>query len=275
MKRTFLAKRNALLSPANISWGTVALACALLALLFRLFAPNLFWQALAPAFRAGDRIASANNRFFAGFGDSATLAAKNEELLKQNDALANENAALLQKIGRLTALLDVPIASSGILAGVVARPPESPYDTLVLAAGTNVGVALGQEALGEGGVPVGVVSAVSADFSRVTLFSAPGMVTHGWVGANTPLAIKGAGAGAMTASLSRAADIVVGDAVSAPGPGMLPIGSVVRIDSDPSSVGATLYIRPKINPFSISWVLLRDTGVAFENPVSLTGSTSL
>ena len=38
--------------------------------------------------------------------------------------------------------------ASGILAGVVARPPESPYDTLVLAAGKNAGVTLGMEVFG-------------------------------------------------------------------------------------------------------------------------------
>ena len=59
---------------------------------------------------------------------------------------------------------------SGIIAGIVARPPASPYDTLVLSAGSEEGVTLGMEAFGAGGVPLGVVSSVLANFSRVTLF---------------------------------------------------------------------------------------------------------
>jgi len=151
----------------------------------------------------------------------------------------------------------------GVVAGVVARPPESPYDSLVLAAGSNAGVALGMEAFGLGGVPIGVVSSILADFSRVTLFSAPGMNTAGWVGrAHLPLTIVGVGAGAMNAAAARPAGIAIGDTVFAPGPGMLPIGTVVRIDSDPSSPSVTLRIQPALNLFSVSWVTVRNTGAA-------------
>ncbi len=258
MKRTFLAKRNALLSSTGVSWGFIALVFSLFALLLRLFAPNFFWQAAAPVFRAADTIAAMNHSFFAGFSNIATLAARNEQLMRENAALTNENKALLKKEVQLGKFNDV---SQGILAAVVAFPPESPYDTLVLAAGKNAGVVLGQEAFAEGGVPLGIVTMVTADFARVTLFSAPGIRTHGWVGhENIPLTILGSGAGTMSASLSRPADVTLGDTVFAPGPGMLPIGSVVRIDSDPSSSRITLRIMPKVNPFSLSWVQLRDVG---------------
>ena len=117
------------------------------------------------------------------------------------------------------------------------------------------------EAFATGGVPIGVVSSVFADFSQVTLFSAPSMVTHGWVGpSNVPLTIEGAGGGVMNASLARSAGISVGDIVFGPGPGALPIGSVTRIDIDPLAPGVTLHIIPALNLFSVTWVILRDTG---------------
>jgi cell shape-determining protein MreC len=117
------------------------------------------------------------------------------------------------------------------------------------------------EAFGAGGVPLGKVTSVLSDFSRATLFSSPEMTTNGWVGsAKVPLTITGSGAGTMSASLARSADVSVGDTVSISGPGMLPVGVVVRIDSDPSSPAVTLRITPAVNPFSITWVLLRDTG---------------
>jgi cell shape-determining protein MreC len=265
MKRTFLAKRNALLSSAGVSWGAFALACAILVLLARLLAPNLFWHAFAPVFHVADTIAAKNDAFFNSFSDTAKLALHNEELVNENTALTNENQALLQKTIAQGALLGAPATgrnkTPGILAGVVVRPPESPYDTLTLAEGSHAGVTLGQEAFGPGSVPLGVVSAVLADFSRVTLFSAPGMATNGWIGhAALPLTILGAGAGVMNAFLSRAAGAVIGDVVFAPGPGMFPIGSVTRIDSDPSAPGVTLRIMPALNLFSLTWVELRDVG---------------
>ncbi len=270
MKRTFLAKRNAIFSPANISWGSTALAVAIFLLLLRLLAPNLFWKIFTPAFQASDSLDKTSHAIFVSFSDVAKLALQNEELTNENVALANENQALVQKVKSISGL---SADARGIIAGVVARPPESPYDTLVLSAGSNDGVTLGMEAFGlpampahagqagEGGVPLGVISAVFADFSRATLFSAPGVTVNGWVGKNSlPLIIKGTGGGTMNASVARSANIVVGDTVFAPGPGMLPIGNVVRIDNEVSSPSVTLRIMPALNLFSIAWVSLLDTG---------------
>lgn len=274
MKKTFLAKRNAILSSTDVSWGAYALLSAILLLLLRLVAPDFFWQVFTPVFQSADALATESHTIFSSFGNSATLTLQNEKLRDENTALANENQALLQKAASVGALNDSP--ASGILAGVVARPPTSPYDTLVLAAGARVGITLGQEAFGAGGVPVGVVSAVLADFSRVTLFSSPGMSTNGWVGhASAPVTIMGNGGGAMGSSIARSAAISVGDTVFVPGPGALPIGKVVRIDSDPSSPSVILRIQPAQNSFSITWVTLRDTGAALFKALSQATSTRL
>jgi cell shape-determining protein MreC len=276
MKRTFLAKRNALLSPHGISWGVFALLFALFVLLVRLIAPNIFLQAVTPVFRVSEALGAGTHTFFSSFGNAAALTARNENLAGENTVLASENQALLEKVTNLSELLGTSAAQKnipGILAGVVARPPVSPYDTLVLDAGKSDGVALGMEAFGAGGVPVGVVSQVLSDFSRVTLFSAPGTVTNGSVGhANTVLTITGAGGGAMNAIVARAATVAEGDTVFAPGPGMLPIGTVVRVESSALSPGVTLRIRPAVNIFSISWVTLRATGIV---PSTLATSTAL
>ncbi|NNM83989.1 rod shape-determining protein MreC [Candidatus Parcubacteria bacterium] len=268
MKRTFLVKRNALLSSANLSWGTVALVVAVLFLLMRLLAPNFFWYVFAPAFRVSDALAQTTHGFLSSFGDAATLTLQNEKLANENTALVTQNQALVQKLGSITGLVTSP---KGIVAGVVAHPPESPYDTLVLAAGSEDGVMLGMEALGEGNVPLGIVSSVLAHFSRVTLLSAPGVSLDGWVGhGNLPLILKGSGAGTVTASVPRSAGIVVGDTVSVPGPGSLPVGTVVRVDSVPSSPSVTLRIAPLFNLFSVTWVTLRDTGTALRAAFSTT-----
>ncbi|HUY05423.1 MAG TPA: rod shape-determining protein MreC [Candidatus Paceibacterota bacterium] len=270
MKKTSLARRNAILSGRSVSWGALALLFAILALGLRLVAPDLFWQAFTPVFSIAGTFSAQSHALLGGLGDTAKLAASNETLASENAALASENQALQTKLADLSALT-ADKAAPGVLAGVVAHPPESPYDTLVLAAGGKEGVALGMEAFAAGGVPIGMVSSVLADFSRVTLFSAAGTATSGWVGrANIPLTVIGEGGGALRASVARAANIAVGDVVSVPGPGQLPIGSVVRIDSDPLSPAVTLRILPAANPFSIAWVELRATGVA---PMTFATST--
>jgi cell shape-determining protein MreC len=273
MKKTFLARRNALLTSTDVSWGAGAVVFALLALLLRLAAPNLFWQATAPAFRVSDYLAETSHAVFSSFGDTAALALRNERLLAENAALVRENQALQEKAASLGVLSKAQGAES-LIAGVIARPPASPYDTLVLSLGSDAGVAVGQEAFGAGGVPIGIVSAVLAGFSRVTLFSSPEVALDAWVGEmNLPLTVYGAGAGAMRASVARSAGVLEGDTVFAPGPGALPIGSVVRVDSDASSPTAVLQIQLAIHPFSITWVELRDTGPSFAASLSWATST--
>ncbi len=260
MKRTYLAKRNALLSSTNISWGAYALIVAVLLLILRISAPNFFWTVFTPVFRASDAFSEKSSLFFNSFGDTAKLSVQNERLIEENSALFLQNQTLIQKIEDISGLEQ---DGKTIIAGVVARPPSSPYDTLILAGGSNEGIILGMEAFGEGGTPLGVVSTVLDDFSRVTLFSAPKMTVSGWVGKNSlPVTIIGVGAGAMQASVARSAGIVVGDVVSVPGPGRISIGSVVRVDSDPSSPSVTLRIRSELNMFSVAWVTLRDTGIS-------------
>lgn len=272
MKRTFSAKRNALLSSVRLSWGTYVLGAALFLLLVRSFAPDLFWSVFTPVFRASDSLAERSHVFLSSFGDAAALTLHNERLADENAALALENKALQEKIDGIAGLGS---GAQGIAVGVVARPPVSPYDTLVLAGGSAEGVTSGMEAFGEGGVPLGIVSSVSEHFSRVTLFSAPGASVGGSVGrAHLPLMLTGKGAGVLAASASRSAAIAVGDVVFAPGPGWLPVGSVVRIDSDPSSPAVSLQIAPALNPFSLSFVLLRDTGAAFLHRESSTVPTT-
>lgn len=272
MKKTFLARRNAVLSSADVSWGAFALAFALLVLLLRFLAPNAFLTVFSPVLQGAGALSAGSHAFFSSFGDRAALTLRNEQLVRENSALALENRALVEKSASLGALRESSVlgaTASGIIAGVIARPPASPYDTLVLSAGSNEGVELGMEVFGEGGVPLGIVSSVLADFSRVTAFSAPEMTVDGWIGrAHTPITLTGAGGGALRASAARSLGIVVGDAVFAPGPGLLPIGTVVRVDSDPSSPAVTLHIQLVQNIFSVSWLELRATGPAFAAALS-------
>ncbi len=278
MKRTFLAKRNALLFSTNFSWGLYALLFAILALLMRLSLPNVFWQIFTPVFQTSDLLAATSHQFLSSFEDSAALALKNERLINENIALIGENRTLIEKEVALSAVLSSQTADkknvSDIAAGVVARPPASPYDTLLIAAGSSSGVMVGLEVFGAGNVPIGIITKVFPNFSQVTLFTAPHMTIHGWIGhKNLPIAIHGSGAGTLSVSLARSSGVVVGDTVFVPGPGALAIGSVTRIDDDPSAPEVVLRITPSINLFSITWVAIRDTGTSLINSLSSATST--
>ena len=277
MKRTYLAKRNALLAEARFSWGLAALVFALLVALMRFVFPGALVTALEPAFALSSAAGSAAHTLLAPFVDAAAVSMRNDVLAEQNRSLAAENQALADKLSALTALAGgEKTIAVGIVAGVVARPPESPYDTLIVGAGTADGVAPAMEAFGDGGIPLGVVTAVTQNAARVTLFSAPGATVAGWVGkAKLPLTLTGAGAGAFSATVPRSAAIAAGDIVYLPGPGALPAGSITRIDSNPSSPAETLRIQPAANLFTITWVELRDAGRAAADAMSMATTTRL
>lgn len=262
MKRTFLAKRNRLLSGRGISWGVWALVFAFVVLLLRLIAPNIFWKVVAPAEKVSTALAETTHHFLQSFEDAQTLARENDTLTTRADTLATENKALQVQVTNLQALIgSAPATAPGIVAGVVSHPPQSPYDTLVVAAGTKDNVGIGMEAFAQGGTPLGLVSGVTAHFSRITLFSTAGAMTAGWVG-NTALALslQGGGGGTFSAFVSRDMPVHIGDVVFVPGPGELPIGSVTHIDTDPLSPSVRLRIKPAVNLFSVTEVILRATG---------------
>ena len=270
MKTTRWGRRRSGLS-RGVWWSVAALAFALVFVLMRLIAPNLFLHALAPALSLGDSLSAGVGGVLAGFADTRDLAVKNASLESDNAALSLENRTLTEKVKDLATLSSAiwrtgSPESRSILAGVLARPPVTAYDTLILSVGMSVGVREGMGVFGAGGLPLGVISSVTADFSRATLFSAPGVNVAAWVGsARIPVTLTGAGAGAYTASTPRGARIAVGDTVFLPGPGAIPIGFVIRVGDEAFDPLTTLFIHPVANPFSITWVSLRDIGGAFES----------
>lgn len=203
------------------------------------------------------------NALTAGVGNTGTFFSDKESLASERDRLRTENAALASRYEVLAAReadLRVLLGArtepeKGILAGVLSRPPVSPYDMLIVDAGANAGIASGLRVLGAGGVPLGTVDSVSADSSRIMLYSTPQRETESWVSdARIPVTLIGEGSGAFSADVIRESGIKEGDLVYVAGQGALPIGTVVAVASDPSSPRTRIDIKPNLNPFSVTWV---------------------
>jgi cell shape-determining protein MreC len=261
MKKTFLAKRNALISSTTgVSWGLAVLVVALFLVGIRFLAPNTFLHIVTPLFTITSEVRKDIRFFVDGFKNTAILAERNTQLVYENQALAFENQILEERLQDLGGVDGAPLPE-GIIAGVLTRPPESPYDTLILSSGSLRGAEEGMRVFSVGGVPLGTISSATEDFSRVTLFSAPGVVTEGWIGAErVPITIRGSGGGAVETVIPRSVEVQVGDLVFAPGPGALPFGTIVGMDDNPSSPEVVLNIMPAVNIYSLTWVTVRDAG---------------
>ncbi|MES2994993.1 MAG: rod shape-determining protein MreC [Patescibacteria group bacterium] len=263
MKMPFSRTRRsqtALLKRGSALTIGIVLGVVVLLFILRTVFPGVLTALAAPFWSAGNALTGGAGDFASIFGDKAILTQERDTLARENASLREQNAVLTARVADLTQLLGGrPEASNSILAGVMARPPVSPYDTLVLDAGERAGVRIGASVQGAGGIPLGTIESLADNSSRVLLYSAPGRVTQGWVGENrAPISLEGAGAGAFRTSVPRENAVVVGESVYVAGPGALPIGTVVRVETDPSSPRAVVHIKPVAHLFSTTWVTVSE-----------------
>jgi len=211
--------------------------------LIRSFWPSLFFSLTSPLFSIGNAV-------------SSSLVSEEELRLIADRILLNENTSLREEVKELKKLLgSEDVSSNAVIAGVIARPPLTPYDVVLVGVGSDDGVSPGVLVSAQGGVPIGVVETAAMHHARIALFSSAGRKTEGWTGEEKiPVTLEGEGAGAFIAEVPRDAEISEGSLIYVPGPGSRPIGKVVRIDADASSPVATLRIEPLVNIFSVTQV---------------------
>ena len=191
------------------------------------------------------------------FENTQMVALENRRLQEQVDTLQHENISLK---GALTDVGVLERADGDIIAGVLARPPLTPYDVLIVNRGTRDGVAPGLLVYAKGGVPVGTVADADQNSARVALFSSSDRTTDAWVGEDRiPATLSGEGAGAFFSLVPRESEIGAGDLVYLSGGGARAIGTVSEVQSEASSPEARLFIRPFVSPFSITWVVIGTT----------------
>jgi len=168
--------------------------------------------------------------------------------LKDRQALQDENTSLKSILGRAD-------NEHLILAAVLERPNQTPYDTLIIDGGKQAGIAIGSEVLSEDAVLIGSVSDVYADSARVTLFSTPGIKVQVLVGASHIKATaEGQGGGNFTIKLPRSATVAVGDTITAPDLRIKLFGSVSHIEVTPSDSFQTLYFNSPVNVNQLRFV---------------------
>jgi cell shape-determining protein MreC len=150
---------------------------------------------------------------------------------RSNTKLAEENARLvdeLQKAQIKAQLFDemrkgiqengiIATSSRGLTARVLASPPFSPYDTLVLDAGRDAGVSLSDAVSYDETVALGVIDTVVETTSRVKLFSSPGSEQSVRIGTHDFLVVAhGIGGGAFQMLVLKDEAVARGDGVYLP-----------------------------------------------------------
>ncbi|KND52049.1 MAG: hypothetical protein ABA06_02175 [Parcubacteria bacterium C7867-001] len=254
-KLSFQRARGGLISRSTLI-GIGAGVVVLIFVILRAAAPDAFFFLASPFLNFGSFATNELHIGLSSLESSRSLIEERDRLRTEVDALTNENRRLSSELAVRTVLLGNRAAGVGVIAGVVARPPITPYDILLLAKGNADGVAQGAFVTASGGIPVGIIESASAHSSRVSLFSLSGHASVAWIGTGkVPVTLIGEGAGTFAAELPKDAKIVVGDTVFI-APGGVPFGTVLRIDTNPSSPSEQVRIQPFVNPFTLTEVLV-------------------
>ncbi len=238
---------------------SIGLTFVALIVLLSLFNPSFLREGAsaiaAPFWRTGLAMEGGVGNFFAFFTSRQALLDELSQLrstlvereagLRELAALKEENVALKKQ--SLVGVKETPL----LLALVLATPPRSPYDTVILDAGREKGVAVGDEALWDG-VLVGEVSEVVAQTSTVSLFSTSGkkvslVAIH--EGRSIPLEAEGQGGGSFLARLPRDVPIAEGDQVHMSERPLAVFGEVTALKRDESDPFIAVYVK-SVAPFS-------------------------
>ena len=163
------------------------------------------------------------------------------ELLRHTQELEQEiasNQGVAATLAYITAenieLRNLLSASSSpqIAAGILARPPYTPYDTLVLDKGSEDGIVEYAPVYHGKGIALGYVQAVFPHMSYVTLFSSPGVESTVYIfGANLFTTAYGEGGGVVHLSVPQGIPLAKGDAVVLPSLHTGTLGTVDEIQS--------------------------------------------
>ena len=146
-------------------------------------------------------------------GDAATIA----RLIAEND--------------ELHALLGTS-SEKRILAGVIGRPPQIPYDVLYLDRGSRDGILLGAVVYHANDQAIGYVSAVYDTSALVTLFSTYGVTATVYVfGPNVYATAYGEGGGVVRIAIPQGLQVTEGDVVVIPSVPVGTLGVVTHVES--------------------------------------------
>lgn len=239
--------------------GIFIAALVLVALLF-LFRPTIqggTFAVLAPVWKVSDSLGDGVFSIPAFFSSKANLSAQNRKLQQDLSAsqasvldrneIFEENLALKERMGRIA-------QPNSALASVLLRPPEVPYDTLLIDIGEDADIEVGDRVAGHGTLLIGRVTEVWAHSARVTLFSSPNEKYNGFLRGDIPVEVIGQGGGSLTMQVPYEAKAKVGDLVTLPSIESNTASVVEYIKQGQGDSAVTAYLRLPVNQLELRFV---------------------
>ena len=179
----------------------------------------------------------------------------NNARMANYDSVVADGASIKEILGRKNP------KSSMVLVAILSKPNKSPYDTLLIDAGTTENIKIGNVVFALGDVPIGRVSDVYPSSSKVILFSNPGETTQGIISSQAPASGKnvfmdvvGRGGGNFEITMPKDFTVQEGAQVSLPGINSYVLAIVQKIISDPRSPYTKALLASPVNIQELKFV---------------------
>ena len=224
------------------------------------FGDTLVVRIFSPLWKGEDAVARSTDSLAGYFRSKASLIADNTVLratvasdqIKLAELRADQSSA--QEIEKI--LGRVP-AGSGVAATVLVHPPETPYDVVVIDAGSKAGIQVGQKARLPEGPEIGSVIEVFPSESKVELYSSSGQKTNAVLERGSqPAALLGRGGGNFEFDLPRDAQVEVGDKILSAALDSALLGVVEKVDVTPTDSFKKVLVRSAADVFSLRFVVV-------------------
>ena len=177
-----------------------------------------------------------------------TIDQKNAEII-----LVKNQLDLYKQLDSYIAAKDV--GSNETVVRVVSRPPQTPFDVLIVEAKDD-SIKAGQKVY-FAGVPAGIIQSKTGSYAQVFLFSHPSSQFRVLVGPNKIEAdAKGKSQGNIYLTLPKNVDVQNGDVVYL-ADGTLPIGTVSQIDNNTSTSFIDIYMKMPFSPSRVDWLTVQ------------------
>lgn len=177
-----------------------------------------------------------------------------EELngLKERNIEIENELSLLDYVKKENEELKIMLSRSDkksyILGSIISRPPKSPYDTVVIDAGSSDGLAKGMKAVAYSNVLIGYVAEVFPNASKIKLLSFPGEEIS-LIIENAKVSAIGFGLGGGNVEIKMPSSVVVniGDKIISDGTFHYLLGIADKIETDLTNPFQKIIFRMPIN----------------------------
>ena len=213
---------------------------------------------ISPLWRGENILTRSAGNFFQYWRTKGGLISENESLKNKVSSLTLQVSALDASLaGRqsLETLFNRKLSQNEVVASVLTRPPQSPYDLFVIDAGASDGVKVGDKVKLPEGALLGTVSDVFTHSAKVKLFTSAGVKTPGILErGGIPVELLGRGAGNFRVEVPRETSVMPGDKILSAEANATLVGIVEGVEAKPTDAFKTVLAASPASIFTIRFV---------------------